>query len=83
MICLLVYVRHGVFQQTISAYHVEDGNNLSLDAEYKCTMEELEDKILELSKTYKTHYISILNDKELEQDLKEKYSFRTLEEMSK
>lgn len=83
MICLLIYIRYGLAQQTISAYSVADGNQLELLGEHKCEMENLETKILELSNFYKTHYISILNDKEFETELKNKYGFRTLEEMPK
>lgn len=83
MNCLLVYIRYGLAQQTISAYSVEGGNQLQILGEHKCEMENLEAKILELSNFYKTHYISILNDKEFEAELKNKYGFRTLEEMPK
>ena len=83
MICLLIYIRYGLAQQTITAYSVEEGNQLTVIREHKCPIENLESKILELSNFYKTHYISILNDKEFEQELKDKYSFRTLEELTK
>ena len=82
MVVLFVYIRLGVMTQQISVYHADFATQqLSILKSVPCSLENLELKMVEVANEYKTKYINILNDKDLENMLIDKYNFKKWEEL--
>ena len=74
MLVLFIYIQQGLREQKISVYQVDNANRmLHLQETVLCTFEDLEKTIIDTTERLNTKYINILNDKEMQNDLVEKY----------
>ena len=75
MLVLFLFIQQGLREQKISIYEIDNINKiLHLQRTVLCPFEDLEKTIVDTAQELNTKYINILNDKEMQKDLVEKYN---------